>query len=109
MGLIRKLRRRTAVGVVDSQRTPRLCYRTLFRKETAAVPTSSEAALRLRRVALLVLPDSYPGCSACALDVLQIANVQIRNRVQQVIPGAPRRRSIISYSILTLDAQPVHT
>jgi transcriptional regulator GlxA family with amidase domain len=108
MGLIRKLRRRTAVGVVDSQRTARLCYRTLFRKETAAVPTSSEAALRLRRVALLVLPDSYPGCSACALDVLQIANVQIRNRVQQVIPGAPRRRSIISYSILTLDAQPVN-
>jgi transcriptional regulator GlxA family with amidase domain len=73
-----------------------------------AVQTSSEATLRLRRVALLVLPDSYAGCIACALDILQIANVQIRNRVQQVIPGAPRRRSLISHSLLTLDGRPVN-
>lgn len=56
---------------------------------------------------MLALPDCYPGCIATALDVLQVANVCIRGRVQQVIPGAPRRRAIVSHSLLTLDGRPV--
>lgn len=56
-------------------------------------------------MALVVAPDSYPGYVTTALDVLQMANVHVRSRVQQVIPGASRKRSAVSHSIVSLDGK----
>lgn len=60
-----------------------------------------------RRLAVIAIDDIYPGSLASAIDVLQIANAHARRRVQQVLPGASKKRSMMSLKILSPDGAAV--